>query len=173
MIISARFQLVSISRSHADDCMYIDIERQWIVKDQLSIMAFHIWWPRSCIILPPSFFLAFLTLVSVEDYVSVDTLLTFEANTVESCVDITIVDDKALEQVESFIVTLERPPDLHDRITLNPTQGKISITDDDGEFKITINIPLLSVLCTCIGMIILLWHGLYVSTVYTLNDGIC
>ena len=72
-----------------------------------------------------------------------DTLLTFKANAVESCVDITIVDDETLEPVESFIVTLKRPPDLDDGKTLNPTRGIIGIFNDDGEFKVTINMSLL------------------------------
>ena len=44
----------------------------------------------------------------------------------------TIVDDNVLEIGESFTVTLERTPSLDNRITLNPVNGRIEITDNDG-----------------------------------------
>ena len=44
----------------------------------------------------------------------------------------TIVDDEVLENVESFTVTLERTPGLDMRIALNPVNGRIEITDNDG-----------------------------------------
>ena len=62
-----------------------------------------------------------------------DTLLTFEPNSTESCVGINIINDIAIEQVVSFIVTLEAPADLDDRVSLSPAQGSVTIIDDDGE----------------------------------------
>ena len=85
-----------------------------------------------------SFTLPFLLFVeSPEDYESVDTVLTFGTNSAESCVDINIADDSVVEQLELFIVTLERPPDLDDRVSLSLTQGVIVIINDDGESKAT------------------------------------
>ena len=50
--------------------------------------------------------------------------------------NVTIVDDEVLENVESFNVTLERAPffPLNNMITLNPVNGVIEITDNDGMF---------------------------------------
>ena len=36
---------------------------------------------------------------------------------------------------ESFNVTLERTPDLHSNITLDPAVGVVEITEDDGKYK--------------------------------------
>ena len=59
----------------------------------------------------------------------------FEACQRRRCVNVTIVDDEVLErEVESFTVTLERTPGLNNRITLNPVDGVVEITDDDGEY---------------------------------------
>ena len=62
------------------------------------------------------------------------TILMFEACQRRSCVTVTIVDDEVLENVESFNVTLERTPSLDMRITLDPVDGVVEITDDDGLF---------------------------------------
>ena len=51
--------------------------------------------------------------------------------------DINIRNDSFVEQTETFIVTLERPPDLDDSVSLSPTQAVIEIIDDDGECKVT------------------------------------
>jgi hypothetical protein len=68
---------------------------------------------------------------SPEDYTHVNTNLIFEANEAEVCVDICIENDSVAEQTESFVVSLERTPDLHRRIILHPTEGTIVINDDD------------------------------------------
>jgi hypothetical protein len=47
------------------------------------------------------------------------------------CVDVFIVDDIILENDESFILTLERTPDLDSRITLDPVNGVVEITEND------------------------------------------
>ena len=76
------------------------------------------------------------------DYNSMDTILSFEPNGAESCVDVIIQNDNITEQTESFTVTLERTSDLDDRVILNHTDGMISIIDDDSEFIKDIKPPL-------------------------------
>ena len=68
------------------------------------------------------------------DYIELSTILNFPACGTKRCVDVTIVDDNVLENVESFTVTLERTPGLDMRITLDPVDGVVEITDDDGLF---------------------------------------
>ena len=46
--------------------------------------------------------------------------------------DITIQNDEMSEQLESFFVSLERTNDLDSRITLDPVDGEIVITDAGG-----------------------------------------
>ena len=54
--------------------------------------------------------------------------------------NVTIVDDEVLENVESFGVNLDSPRFfffirlLDSRISLNPVDGLIEITDNDGVF---------------------------------------
>ena len=61
-----------------------------------------------------------------------DTSLVFAACQMRSCVDVYIMDDMILENVVSFDVTLERTPSLDTRITLDPVNGVVEITDNDG-----------------------------------------
>ena len=71
------------------------------------------------------------------DYIGLSTILSFPACETKQCVDVTIVDDDVLENVESFHVTLERTPGLDMKITLDPVDGVVQITDDDGLFFIS------------------------------------
>ena len=64
------------------------------------------------------------------DYIGPSTILRFPTCGTRQCVNVSIVDDDVLENVESFYVTLERTPGLDVRITLDPVDGIISITDD-------------------------------------------
>ena len=64
------------------------------------------------------------------DYGSVSTILMFAACETRLCVGITIVDDTENEPNETFSISLERTPFLHDRITLRPVNGEILIIDD-------------------------------------------
>ena len=48
------------------------------------------------------------------------------------CVNLTVENDVTLEETESFEVTLQRTPDLDERIILTPATAEISIIDDDG-----------------------------------------
>ena len=68
--------------------------------------------------------------VTPMDYLGVSTILMFEECDRRRCVNVTIVDDKVLEMTESFTVTLERTPGLDSRITLDPVDGVVEITDD-------------------------------------------
>ena len=68
------------------------------------------------------------------DYIGLSTILNFPACETKQCVNVTIVDDDVLENVESFDVTLERTPGLDMRITLDPVDGVVEITDDEGLF---------------------------------------
>ena len=47
---------------------------------------------------------------------------------------IPIEDDRILENIESFILTLERTSDLDSRITLDPVNGVVEIIDNDGRY---------------------------------------
>ena len=70
--------------------------------------------------------------VAPMDYGAVSTFLMFDSCEMQSCTNITIVDDMVLELLESFSVTLERTPGLDDRITLDPIDGVVEINDNDG-----------------------------------------
>ena len=66
------------------------------------------------------------------DYVDFHTILSFDSCQRRSCVNVSIVDDGTLELMESFSITLERTPGLDDRIDLDPVDGVVEITDNDG-----------------------------------------
>ena len=66
------------------------------------------------------------------DYGFVSDILSFDTCETRHCTEIPIVDDLRVEVSESFLVTLERTPGLDDRITLDPDNGVVNITDDDG-----------------------------------------
>ena len=66
------------------------------------------------------------------DYTSVTNILEFGICDTRQCIEIPIVDDMIVEETESFFVTLERTPGLDSRITLDPVDGEIEITDNDG-----------------------------------------
>ena len=76
--------------------------------------------------------------ISVPLYFAADTtpkILYFTGGEHIVCVLLLIMDDNIAERVESFYVTLERTPDLDDRITLDPAavHALVEIVDDDGE----------------------------------------
>ena len=60
-------------------------------------------------------------------------IVMFDACDIRCRVDITIVSDTDNEPDEMFAITLERTPGLNDRITLDPVDGMVIITDDDGK----------------------------------------
>ena len=73
-------------------------------------------------------------LVSPMDYDNISEILEFGSCDTRQCTEIPIVDDMIVELTESFFVTLERTPDLDSRITLDPVDGGIEITDNDGVY---------------------------------------
>jgi hypothetical protein len=70
--------------------------------------------------------------VSSLNYSLSDTTLTFAACETKRCMSVSIVDDDTPGNVESFDVTLERTTDLDSRIALDPVNGILEITDNDG-----------------------------------------
>ena len=70
--------------------------------------------------------------VAPMDYGALSTILMFAGCQNRNCVNISIEDDAVVENAELFNVTLKRTPNLDSRIILNPMDGVIEITDDDG-----------------------------------------
>ena len=61
------------------------------------------------------------------------TTLRFAACETQTCVNITIIESVAVDRkVETFVVALERTPDLPDRIILDAVNGSITILDNEG-----------------------------------------
>ena len=81
-----------------------------------------------------------LFLVSLMDYQNVSSILAFDTCGTQQCTEIPIEDDMIVELTETLFVTLERTPGLHSRITLNPVDAEIEITDNDGLWDLY-NIP--------------------------------
>ena len=84
-------------------------------------------------------FLCYIFAVAVDDFVPQNRILRFSANQRKLCVTVIIIDDLAVEQRESFIISLERPPDLHNRISISPDRGDVVIPNDDGEIVVCTN----------------------------------
>ena len=84
------------------------------------------------------YYLAFHCYPSVapDDYGTVDVVLSFGACERRRCTNVSIVDDAQLEETESLSVTLTRINQLDDRITLNPMDANIIITDNDGKMSL-------------------------------------
>ena len=77
--------------------------------------------------------IVFLSAVSPDDYGGVPlALLLFAACQRRSCLNVTIVDDDLLEGTETFRASLTRPFDLDTRIILDPVDGVVQISDNDG-----------------------------------------
>ena len=90
-----------------------------------------------------------ISTVAPMDYIGLSTILMFEACQRRRCVNVTIVDDEVLErEVESFTVTLQRTTGLNNRITLNPVDGVVEITDNDGKYMYLQCISKLHFLCS-------------------------
>ena len=70
--------------------------------------------------------------VNPMDYLELNTILSFAACEIRRCVNVTIVDDLVDEPLEFFDYTLEGTPGLDSRITLDPVDGVVEITDNDG-----------------------------------------
>ena len=82
------------------------------------------------------FLLSFSFAASSLDYGALNAILKFAACEMRSCVDVYIMDDITLENDESFDLTLERTSGLNSRITLDPVNGVVEITDNDADFLV-------------------------------------
>ena len=83
----------------------------------------------------------YITTESPMDYgAAVDTIVQFNECERRSCINITIVDDEVPENTEYFNLNLERNR-LHERIQLDPTDGLVQITDNDGTCTVVIATP--------------------------------
>ena len=65
-------------------------------------------------------------------------ILQFDTCDVRQCTFVSIVNDIVNEPEEFFVYTLERTPGLDARIDLDPTMGRVVITDDDGKFSVIV-----------------------------------
>ena len=75
------------------------------------------------------------------DYSStINTIVQFDECERRSCINITIVDDEVPEDTEYFNLNLERNG-LHGRIQLDPVDGLVQITDNDGTCTVVIATP--------------------------------
>ena len=61
-------------------------------------------------------------------------IMKFEKCSREECQYIIIIDDDMVERDETFHVTLERTPGLDKSIKLDPTEKRVKIISDDGEW---------------------------------------
>ena len=70
-----------------------------------------------------------------EDFQPSSTVLTFEPMNPDSCISVTLTDSVDLEMSESFFVTLQKPDDLDERISINTNKDEmeVEIIDDDSE----------------------------------------
>ena len=64
---------------------------------------------------------------------AVRVLLVFEPCSREACTTITIIDDLVDEPDEQFFIVLNRTVDLDTRITISPSEGEITIEDNDSK----------------------------------------
>ena len=81
----------------------------------------------------------YITTESPMDYSSA-TIVQFNECERRSCINITIVDDEVPENTEYFNLNLERNG-LHERIQLDPTDGLVQITENDGTCTVVIATP--------------------------------
>ena len=82
----------------------------------------------------------YITTESPMDYSSVITIVQFNECEQRSCINITIVDDEVPEDTEYFNLNLDRNG-LHERIQLDPVDGLVQITDNDGMCTVVIATP--------------------------------
>ena len=71
----------------------------------------------------------------------VSTVLAFNVCEIRKCIEVTIENDRTLENNESIILFLDPFSSGYDeRISLDPRNGEIHIIDDDGVYDIVHNI---------------------------------
>lgn len=66
------------------------------------------------------------------DYIGLSKFLNLSACETRRCVTVTIVNDLVCEPEEVFDLTLERTVGLNPRIRLQPTDGRVFISDNEG-----------------------------------------
>ena len=66
------------------------------------------------------------------DYEELTLFLTFSPCEVKKCISVRIEQDEITEETEFFTVNLERTTNLDSRITLDPRNATVNITDNDG-----------------------------------------
>lgn len=71
------------------------------------------------------------------DYTAFSEVLIFDTCEKRRCVNISIVNDEALEGDEYFFVNLGRTHQLDSRIKLNPFNGLVQISDHDGVCRVS------------------------------------
>ena len=76
-----------------------------------------------------------ISTVETMDYGAIDVILMFDTCETRKCVNVTIAEDLVDEQQEFFTYTLTRTPSLDPRIELDPTDGRVDIIDNDGEYS--------------------------------------
>ena len=75
-----------------------------------------------------------LSFAGPNDYVSINTELTFEACDKQSCIDIVIENDCLVEnREERFSVVLDRGVGMVEAIRLEPSMGYVIIVDTDSK----------------------------------------
>ena len=77
-----------------------------------------------------------LFLVYPMDYDPVSVILAFSACDTRQCIEILVENDMITEMTESFFITLERTSGLNRRITLDPVETEIEITNNDGNYRV-------------------------------------
>ena len=74
--------------------------------------------------------------VESEDYMETKTMLEFEARQSKSCVAIPILDDCVLEELESFIIEMEKEEveeEKLSRVNVVAGEGMVKITDEQSK----------------------------------------
>ena len=75
----------------------------------------------------------FIFAVEIDDYIPQNRQLSFSANQNKLCHHVLFNDDETVEQRESFSLTLERTPHLHERVTVCEEPAEVVIPNNDGE----------------------------------------
>ena len=83
-------------------------------------------------------YILYLFSVASDDYYPLNETLQFSVNQTRVCTNISIIDDLTVEQKESFYISLERPADLNNRITISYASGEVVISNDDGESDVMV-----------------------------------
>ena len=115
--------------------IYVCLSGSWL--GELSLFSFIFSYAsvlNTCISMYVILVLILIFTVEPMDYGALSSILMFGACESRDCVSVTIVDDLVDELEEFFRATLERTNGLDNRITLNPVDGQIEITDNDGKY---------------------------------------